>query len=136
MTLLTILALPIPLWIVLWFIIAHFVADFVLQNDWMAAGKSKEWTPLIVHCFVYTLTIGVMTALLFPHPLLWIIFLGIIFALHVAVDYNTSRLGTILFKSGEKDSRHWFFVVVGFDQVLHYVSLLVAYKFLLWTIGM
>lgn len=132
MTLLTILALPIPLWIPLWFIVAHFVADFVFQNDWMAQGKSSEWEPLLVHCLVYTLVVGVMTVLLFPHPGVFVAFLVITFALHVLVDYNTSRLGTVVFKSGEEGNRHWFFTVVGFDQVLHYFSLLLVYKWLIW----
>lgn len=37
-----------------WFLVLHFVGDYVLQSDWMAAGKSKQWAPAITHAAVYT----------------------------------------------------------------------------------
>ena len=36
-------------------IIAHFIGDFLLQNHWMTANKTKRWIPAIIHSFFYTL---------------------------------------------------------------------------------
>ena len=56
------------------FLIKHFLADFLLQTDWMAAGKDrpKGWLlPLAAHAGVH----GAMTAALFlivAPPLAWL----------------------------------------------------------------
>ena len=39
---------------------------------------------------------------------------------HFITDGITSRMTTWLYNKGE---RHWFFVVIGLDQFLHYVVL-------------
>lgn len=129
----TLLSASVPVWIILWILLAHFVADFVFQNDYMGTNKSHDNEALGWHVAVYTGIIGLfMTILFFPasHPGHFIGFLIVTAVLHLVTDYNTSRLTTILHKSFETTpgSRHWFFVVIGFDQVIHYVCLFLAYK--------
>lgn len=41
-------------------IILHFVGDYVLQNEWMAANKTRHSFPALVHATIYSL------------PFLWI----------------------------------------------------------------
>jgi hypothetical protein len=60
------------------YIMAHLVGDYLLQNNWMALGKSKSETPLVVHSAIYGLTFGVI----FLNPL---VALGI-FILHYFFD--------------------------------------------------
>lgn len=84
----------------------HFVADFVLQNDWMAINKSKRWDALTVH-------VGIYAACFF-----WfgVQFMALTFIAHFVQDAITSRITARLWQA---EQRHWFFVVIGFDQLLH-----------------
>lgn len=108
-------------------LVAHFVADFIAQSDWMAVNKSKRWDALTVHVTVYT---GVVSAFLFAYyqmtewpgigPM-W--FLAATFGTHFVQDAITSRINSRLWQANE---RHWFFVGIGADQLLHYVILFVT----------
>lgn len=42
--------LTLPLWI----FACHWFCDWALQSNWMALGKSKRLTPLLVHSVVAT----------------------------------------------------------------------------------
>ena len=119
-------------------IIIHWVADFVLQTDKQAKGKSKNWSDLLSHTFVYTISFATITYFVgffylmitkgkipFNINLLW--FLPITFICHTITDYFTSRLNNKLWVKGDV---HNFFVSIGFDQVLHYVQLFLTYALL------
>lgn len=97
----------------------HFIADFVLQSDWMAINKSKRWDALIVHVGIYSVCFlpwGGQFAML-------------TFVFHFVQDAITSRINARLWQSNQ---RHWFFVAIGADQLLH--SWLLAITFAL-TVG-
>ena len=123
----------------------HFVADFILQNDWMAINKSRRWDALTIHVVVYSMAFAVIFGVKF----------GIItFLTHFITDAVTSRLtrrlywlepmpveymprdtvhrgGRVLYwdlDDGRWHSRHWFFVVIGLDQLIHFYTLV-------WTLG-
>ena len=131
------LTLPISL------IVAHFVGDFLLQSDWMAGNKSKNNLALASHCFVYSVIVGATIATVFPGMLsfspAWI---AIVFIPHFITDAITSRITSrlwfielekmvVVFENEPKrthyasikPTRHWFFVMIGLDQVIHYVTL-------------
>lgn len=110
-------------------ITVHFIADFVLQTNWMAIEKSKRWDALLLHVTVYTLCFVWMGW--------W--FTLITFVLHFAVDFFTSRLGRRWFFFEPLEGtwvrnvwvprpkyRYPFFVLLGFDQLLHVYSLVLA----------
>ncbi len=93
----------------------HFIADFLLQSDEMALNKSKNIYWLIFHGFVYGL------------PFLYF---GWLFSLsafigHVCVDGITSQLTSYFL---QKEKRHWFFVTIGFDQVIHITYLILLLR--------
>ena len=98
----------------------HFVADFVLQSHWMAMGKSKHWGmnwQMSSHIAVYT-------AFLLPLGVTWALVNGLA---HYATDIVSSRATTALWKRNEI---HWFFVVIGADQLAHVLLLLWTYQWL------
>lgn len=108
-------------------VIIHWIADFVLQTHWQASNKSKNWLALSAHVATYTGTLLVLAgAVMFGIPglafltvptfLAWVLLNGV---LHFATDAVTSRITSKLFG---KDW-HNFFVVVGIDQAIHYVTL-------------
>ena|SRR5665213_2060891 len=141
--------------IIVWFLFAHWVADFVLQTNWMAINKSKDNVALSVHCYTYA---GVMTAffgVFLMHTYeaseafgnLWLLsfkFFCIMFATHYMVDYATSRINARLFAkwfnyivpiedrkpNEEIPTLHNFFVSVGFDQLLHFITIIWVCKLL------
>jgi hypothetical protein len=114
----------------LWLLTVHFIADFILQSDWMAQNKSKSNKALGLHVAAYTAALLVGTAPLAfilqgPVPIpflmaaLWVSLNG---AAHFATDYITSRINSRLWAA---KNVHWFFVGVGFDQLIH-----------AWTLGL
>ena len=105
----------IELRVVLVLLFLHFVGDFFLQNNWMALNKSKRFG-LNQHMVAH---IAVLSLFYLP--------LGVTFVLanaaaHWLTDAVTSQLTTYFWR---REQRHWFFVVIGFDQFIH-VSVLVA----------
>lgn len=101
----------------------HWVGDFVLQTDWQACNKSKSNAALAQHVSVYTLCLGVTSALLFFPGVPWLIFTVGNGLLHFGTDYCTSRLSSRLF---DRHDLRKFFLVVGFDQLTHQVTLAVT----------
>jgi hypothetical protein len=134
-------------------VLAHFIADFIAQTDWMALNKSTNWRALTLHVAVYSLIvttlIGVSGAL--QGLALWS---AVNAAAHFAQDAITSRItaqlwfiretptgetGRVWFGGGDggpkvvplsyiehRPTRHWFFVAIGADQCLHYLTLFVT----------
>lgn len=122
--------------ILFYILIIHFLADFGLQTHEQAVGKG-EGKPffnkmLFYHVGVYTL-IWVLALLgiknLFGLTFLDCIIFGVItFISHYITDYITSRIGKPFWSKGDF---HNGFVVVGFDQVLHYTQLYFTFKYIL-----
>jgi membrane-bound metal-dependent hydrolase YbcI (DUF457 family) len=93
----------------------------------MAINKSKSNSWLAIHCFVYTYILGVIGNVFFTMPgnwniVYWMFMNGIA---HFVIDYCTSRGTSYLW---QKNERHWFFTLIGFDQALHMTILFVTYK--------
>lgn len=96
----------------------HFVADFIFQSDRIAHNKSTNNWILLQHVILYSIPFAIAFGWLY----------GIItLALHFCVDFVTSRITKRLWEAKET---HWFFVTIGFDQFLHFVSLVWLYVLL------
>ena len=104
----------------------HWLFDFVFQNDKMAINKSTSFKWLSVHCLVYSL----WGFLMFPYLSIahMFFFVGYLFVTHFMIDAVTSRLTSYLWKKGD---RHNFFVVIGFDQFLHVITMIAMLKTLI-----
>lgn len=117
----------IPMSILLFYLMLHWYADFVCQTDKQAKGKSSDNLQLLAHTSSYGLIITISTYILYLTnqfgaqywytPLIF----GIIqFITHTVVDWMTSRINKKLWEDG---LIHEFFVMIGFDQLIHYVIL-------------
>ena len=127
----------------LYLMLLHFIGDFICQTDDMALGKSKKWTPLLEHVLVYSLVIYIGLGFNLT-------FAAITFMAHFATDAVTSQINAKLwfielgeqYDTGRRNGvyfpkyhasvfagkRHWFFVGIGADQLLHAAQLfLTAY---------
>ena len=104
----------------------HWFADFVLQTDWQAKNKSKDNFALLFHVTTYTICIFVCGIFFLTNELtlqnikIWEVWAFLNGVVHFGVDYVTSRINTYLWNKGRV---HDFFVMVGFDQVIHYACL-------------
>lgn len=97
-------------------LVFHWFADFVCQTRQMANNKSKSSYWLGYHILVYSIIMSIF---------------GWRFALinglaHFITDFCTSK-GTSFF--WKKQNIHAFFVVIGFDQLLHIVILYWSYPY-------
>ena len=112
-------------------LLIHWIADFVLQSDEEAKNKSTDSAYLLSHTSSYTVcwfVLGAFSSFFIPvDPLALTYFCFITLVAHTITDYFTSRLNSYLWKKGDS---HNFFVSVGFDQILHYVQLILTYKLL------
>lgn len=111
---------------VLGIIVIHYIADFVFQTDEMAINKNKSNKWLLSHVAVYSFVWWFIGLFLFD-VIKVIEFWAVTFICHFIIDYFTSRWSSKLYQKGE---RHNFFLVIGFDQVLHYFQLFLTYYIL------
>lgn len=104
-------------------LICHWLADFFFQTDEMAKGKSTDNGYLAEHVGVYSL--GLLAVVLLNgniwEPVYAFAWLAINTVAHFFTDWVTSRASSSMWK----DSRfHDFFTIIGFDQTLHYLTLI------------
>jgi len=107
----------------------HFLADFIFQADKVALAKGKDNKVLVLHVTIYIATF-IPFALWYFTPHQASMFLGVNWLAHFVTDYISSRLTTKLYQAGE---RHWFFVVIGADQALHFTALFLTFAWLAST---
>jgi len=126
-------------------IIVHWIADFVFQAEDWAVNKSKNFGSLTCHTLTYSVLWILPAACMFsfpcdisflgycvPVPKVFA-FVGITFVAHTITDYFTSKIVSKRFADnyyGSPIPNFGAFSIIGFDQVLHYVQLVLTYYFL------
>lgn len=114
----------------IYIILIHYLADFGLQTHEQATKKGEGNDPwnkwLFFHVGVYTFVWFIAVLPFFKWEAFR--FAIITFTLHYIVDWLTSRIGKPFWKNQDF---HNGFVTVGFDQVLHYLSLWYTFKLFL-----
>ena len=113
--------------------VIHFLADFGLQTHKQAIGKSKEWIPLLQHTGVYSFIFFIVMYTWYANWIMCFLFAVITFITHTATDYFTSRISNRFFTADDNSNTdyHNGFVVIGFDQMLHYLQLWFTHIFIL-----
>jgi hypothetical protein len=106
--------------IFIYMLVIHFLADFGLQTDEQAKGKSTRRYHLFNHCAVYSAIWFLASYVLLNDWVNSFVFAAITFGFHFITDLFTSRIGKMYWDEADY---HNGFVVVGFDQVLHYIQL-------------
>ncbi len=115
------------------FFFLHWLGDFVCQPRWAAERKSKSFLALSVHILIYTTVLAAGTIFLVPSstPLYkdpWMLWLGTNCAVHMLVDFFTSKLTAQLW---EEKRIYGFFSILGFDQFLHAATLIATTRIFL-----
>lgn len=86
-------------------ITCHMLGDYVLQTDFLAQTKGKNWYNLIVHCVLYTLPF----AFAFGFD---IVKISILFVTHIIIDAAKARYHKVNYAT---------------DQILHYLISIMLY---------
>ena len=108
-------------------LLVHFLADFCLQTNDQAIMKSTDLKHLQRHVLTYSLCWVLGAYCMLSSWLLALSFASITYVCHILTDFATSRIGNPFW---EKKDYHTGFVVVGADQVLHYLQLIYTYEIL------
>ena len=119
------------MWSFIGLLCTHWVADFVFQSHWMASNKSKRMDALALHVGVYSAILLMASGILFAMHGIWPVFefVALNGLLHFATDYATSRMSARLWG---QQRWHDFFVIIGFDQLIHHVMLALT---MMWFFG-
>ena len=117
--------MEISTYLILYILLIHFLADFALQTHEQAQNKSHSNIHLHQHVATYS-------AVWFLAVWSWtksiemaLVFTVVTFFVHYCTDWVTSRISKFYFK---QEDYHNGFVVVGVDQVLHYIQLIFTFK--------
>jgi uncharacterized membrane protein YedE/YeeE len=109
----------------------HFVADFLLQSREMATNKSKSLYWLSAHVIVYSVITGIGWSIFINPPSFgfdpFLFIVGLTFITHWVTDFCTSKLTTYFYT---KEKYFEFFGVIGLDQLIHTITLLLTYQYL------
>lgn len=108
-------------------LIVHYIADFLLQSDEEATQKSKSYVALASHVGKYSLALQVLAlygAFKFGgDPVVWISWVLFNTVAHFGLDAVTSRMSSKLQREGNSSE---FFNVIGMDQLLHQLTLILT----------
>lgn len=109
------------------FQIKHFLADFIFQTEYMAANKGTFLHPGgVQHSLIHALfTLGIL--LIFTIPVAAILFSIIDLLLHYFIDFFKMNINER--KCLTPYQRH-FWVLLGFDQLLHQLT----YLMIVWAL--
>lgn len=105
----------------IWFLmVGHWVADFMCQRSVWGLTKSSSNLALSKHVGTYTAVFFVFCIPVMGLDDAWW-FALVNGGLHWIIDWCTSRVTKKMFAL---DRMHTFWVVIGFDQLLHYTVML------------
>lgn len=108
----------------------HWVADFLLQTFKMATNKSKSIYWLLCHVAVYSLTFF-LVLIFFFNIYNVLIFSVFTFLTHFITDFFTSKWTSKLYLKKKYYGFPSFFGVIGLDQLLHQIQLILGYVIIL-----
>jgi len=108
----------------------HFIGDFIFQTRKMADNKSKSIFYLTLHVFWYSAAF-MPTFLLIGIGVPYLKFIGVLFTTHWITDFITSKITSYFWK---KKRIKAFFNIIGFDQLIHIVTLLLIFKYFIHPI--
>ena len=113
--------MSITLFFLLCFVFAlHFIGDFMLQTHKQATNKSKSIKYLTYHVLTYCLPFFALIALGgLSYNMLY--FFLLLFGTHWLTDFFSSKATSYFYR---KQDWHNFFVIVGFDQLVHIITLM------------
>lgn len=113
------------MYILMLIFILHWIGDFIFQTRQMADNKSSSIYWLTSHVLWYCMAFTPFFFII-GEGVAYIEFMAILFGTHWVTDFITSKVTTWCWK---KKKIKLFFTVIGFDQLIHAITLIWIYKF-------
>jgi hypothetical protein len=108
-------------------LVAHVLGDWLLQTEWQAVNKGRNWKALVTHVVVYhvVLFIALGIKLGFDQPLVYAV-VGVLALVHGILDRQgfIQWLMRALRIVVERQPERWLSIAV--DQSVHFVLLAAA----------
>lgn len=104
-------------------LIAHWIGDYLLQGNSIANNKGRSVRWLLIHVALYSFVL-ISSSLLFFSWREALLFGAINAVLHFITDFITSRLS-----ARYRETPRIFYSILGFDQLVHSVTLIVSLTF-------
>lgn len=105
-------------------IVGHLVGDYLLQNDWLAAGKKRSHAICALHAGIWTTSTALLGGLLSPLLVSWL------FVTHFAIDrWGFVRWWMAFVRQPvflQPPMAPWSIIVV--DNVWHLVTIFIAVR--------
>ncbi len=116
--------------------ISHFIGDFVLQTRKQALNKSSNWRHLTSHVFTYSLfLLAVLGFVFWDNIYATFSYVFFNYGCHFFTDAITSRWSSKFYKQAQSindsDPMRDFWLVIGFDQLIHHLTLILSYYFII-----
>lgn len=128
------------LFTIIWFWSFHYIFDFICQTRWQAENKYNNIEALSNHVIVYSWGMDFATSLflygcgvslsgsIFCGGLSWCYFA----LTHFVTDFITSKISHNYFS---KKDYHMGFVIVGIDQLIHFLTITIPlFILVLWKL--
>lgn len=112
----------------------HWFADFILQDEKWAINKSTSIKALLSHTVTYSAFWFLPIWFISGNPIKALSFVGITFVFHTITDYLSSKVVKMKFDKkqfGSSIPNFGGFSVIGLDQFLHYMQLVITWIILL-----
>ncbi len=106
----------------LYILFAHWLGDFLFQTRRIAHEKSKNLFWLTIHILIYSISLFIISSVIFQEMQLILKFVGLNALFHWITDFITSKL-TSRYRSNERV----FFLLLGFDQLIHHFTLYLTF---------
>lgn len=122
-------------YIVISIFIVHWISDFLLQERRVAMNKHNSLIVLTEHVTIYTIG-WVMAGFAYSFVvsiqgihfnMYLLLFIPITFVCHFITDFFTSKANHYFHKKNQVKN---FWGMVGFDQAMHHIQLIVTYCYL------
>ena len=107
-------------WTFIIILICHWVGDYLLQFNAIANQKSEHLGWLALHVLIYTSVLFVGVLFIF-HLQEAMYYCAVNAAFHFVTDFVTGK-----FSSKYKSNPRIFYPIIGFDQFIHTVTLLLT----------
>ena len=125
--------------IIIFIFVVHYIADFLLQTREMGENKSKSIKWLSIHVFVYSFVTTAFWMVGFDRPdfLFASQMFLITFVTHFITDFITSKISSYFYyksisdKPNRKKWMGYFWYMIGFDQLVHAITLLLTLNYLI-----
>lgn len=105
--------------------VCHFLADFSpLSTDWMLRAKSKGWPlfPILMHAGVHATLMFAVLIFFVPFTLA-LQLAALQWLAHFIIDVSKGRMN-VLFPSVADSTQKSYWILFGFDQLLHQLVIL------------